>query len=111
MSSLEDYETYGCVEEFGSTDHACGVHGWKVVFRLYFRGRYFDCIWLAWDDEETLGAGYREFLETMNEEFGQTLQHVIIRTVPSIVSVTSPSTFPFSSFPVVLLFFLPQYVY
>ena len=78
------------------------------MFHLYFRGRYVDCRWLAWDDEETLGAGYREFLETLNEEFAQTLQHVIIRTVPSIVSVTSPFklAFPFSSFPIVLLFLL-----
>jgi hypothetical protein len=76
------------------------THVVYTIGRYYFiyQWRYVDCRWLAWDDPETLEGSYREFLETMKEEFGDTLQHIIIRTVPSIVSVPTQSTFLVSLF-------------
>lgn len=48
--------------------------------------------WVAWDDIETLKKTYWEFLDFIAKEFAGKVQHVVIRTCVSIVSV-SPACF------------------
>jgi hypothetical protein len=95
VPSLEDFETIGLKSLAPPVTHVVYTIG---RYCFIYQWRYVDCRWLAWDDPETLEGSYREFLETMKEEFGDTLQHIIIRTVPSIVSVPSQSTFLVSLF-------------
>ncbi|HMD00894.1 MAG TPA: hypothetical protein VKH37_12110 [Ferruginibacter sp.] len=45
---------------------------------------------MAWDDTSTLQKTYWDFLTLVKEKFADTVEHVVIRTAVSFVSVCKP---------------------